>query len=306
MILGNFTYLLVAGDLALIKVGDWIRIALNGIEITGLGRVAFLNPLLEVVEDVYFGVAEDTKCPANTWRTEDTELVVVVDNDGVVLADAQGAHGLGELLGGREHVRVGRVLVLDLVEIEEAGLGDALLVEGLDAGAGIIGQKPGGTEGDDAGIGADGGGRTRLEGLSKLLGRHEIGREVSTGGHVGDLVFSEEMPRKGSSRGGEDVDGRHGWQGVECRTNKDESGSRRVLLAVSVLQCRCCNIACAGARVSATRRRTTMQGVRDWTKLETGLDSEEQKARGTVKKEISPRVRGVEARHLGSFYVNRL
>lgn len=94
-----------------------------------------------------------------------------------------------------------------------------------------------------------------------------------------------------------------GWSVGQTKTNQGRGGS--------CWRCRCCNVGAAisralGLRVSATRRRTTMQGVRDWTKLETGLDSEEQKARGTVKKEISPRVRGVEARHLGSFYVNRL
>ena len=37
---------------------------------------------------------------------------------------------------------VGRVLIDDFVEVEEAGIGDAFLAEGLQAITAVVGQKP--------------------------------------------------------------------------------------------------------------------------------------------------------------------
>ena len=55
---------------------------------------------------------------------------------------------------------VGRVVVFDGVEIEEAGIGDSLCEESLVACAflGVIGEKPGCAEGDYAGRDSLGGG----------------------------------------------------------------------------------------------------------------------------------------------------
>lgn len=95
----DLAHILVARDLALVELGYGIGIALDSKEVAGLGRITFLDPLLEAVEDMNLGVAEDTEGPANTRGTKYAELRRIVDNNSVVSADAQLAHGLSKVLG---------------------------------------------------------------------------------------------------------------------------------------------------------------------------------------------------------------
>lgn len=74
-------------------------------------------------------------------------------------------------------MRVGRTLVDDFVEIEEAGIGDALLAEGLQATAAIIGEEPAGAEGDGARCCGDLAWRVLLQRGLQFGGGNEVGGE---------------------------------------------------------------------------------------------------------------------------------
>jgi hypothetical protein len=65
-------------------------------------------------------VAEDAQSPSNTGCTEDAEFGTVVDDDVIVAADTEFAHGLGEDLRAGQHVRVRGAGVRDRVKVEEA------------------------------------------------------------------------------------------------------------------------------------------------------------------------------------------
>lgn len=145
VIQGNLPHVLVAGDLVGVDLRDGIGVALDGIHLPALGRVSLVNPQAEVVEDVDIVMAKDLEGPAHAWGAEDAQLLCIVDNNSVLAPDAQFAHGGGERFGSGQHVGVVAVLIDDLVEIEEAGLGNALLAEDLNAGAafGVVWHEPG-------------------------------------------------------------------------------------------------------------------------------------------------------------------
>ena len=94
-------------------------------------------------------MAEDLQGPCNAGRREDAELLRIVDHHAIVLADAQAAHCVGEIFGRWQHVWVGRVLVFHIIQVEEAGVGDAAFFEGVDPRPAIVGQEPRRTERND-------------------------------------------------------------------------------------------------------------------------------------------------------------
>lgn len=187
---GDLPHVLVGGDLVGVEFGNGVGMTLDSIHLSTLGRVALVDPKTKVVEDVDVRVAKHLQSPADAGGAKDAQLLGVVDNNGVLAADAQLAHGGGKGLGGGQHVGVVAVLVDDLIEIEEPSLGNALLAEDLDARAafGVIRHEPSCTEGDDAWVGADGGGGVLLEGVIELLGSDEVG---------GERPASEEAGEKG-------------------------------------------------------------------------------------------------------------
>ena len=69
-----------------------------------------------------------------------------------------------------------RVRVLDGIEIEEAGLWNALGEEGVVAIPAVVGQEPGCAEGDDAGLVGELAG-VAFKGRTELRGGDEVGGE---------------------------------------------------------------------------------------------------------------------------------
>lgn len=80
--------------------------------------------------------------PAHTRRTENSQLFRIVHDHAVVAADTQSSHGFGKVLWRREHVRVRRRGVLDVVEVEEACVRNAGFFEGVEAISAVVGEKP--------------------------------------------------------------------------------------------------------------------------------------------------------------------
>lgn len=85
---------------------------------------------------------------------------------------------------------VRRALVDYFVEVEEPGIGDPLLSEGLQAIAPVIGEEPACAEGDGAWCCGDLAGRVLFESCVKFGGRDEVGGE-GVGASRGD--FEERM-----------------------------------------------------------------------------------------------------------------
>lgn len=179
----DLAHILEACDFVRVHLWDRVGVALDVVQLATLGGQALVHPQPEVVEQVDLWVPKDLERPADARGAENAQLFCIVDDNGVLAAEAQLAHGGGKGLRAGQHVGVLRVLVDDLIEVEEAGLGDALLAEDLDAGAalGVVWHEPRGTEGDDAGVGADRGGGVLLEGFVELLGGDEIGGEGAAG-----------------------------------------------------------------------------------------------------------------------------
>ena len=83
-------------------------------------------------------VAEDPEGPPDARRRE--QALLVVDDHPVAVADPHLAHAGDELLHRRQHMRQRRVLVGDVVDIEEPGTGDVPLVVDLTPVAPIVRQ----------------------------------------------------------------------------------------------------------------------------------------------------------------------
>ena len=81
-------------------------------------------------------------------------------------------------------MRVRGIVIFDGVKIEEAGAGDAGFAEDLLTRAllGIVGEEPGGAEGDGAGRCGDCGGDVFGEGEGEFGGGDEVGGEEGDGG----------------------------------------------------------------------------------------------------------------------------
>jgi hypothetical protein len=79
-------------------------------------------------------------------------------------------------------MRVRATLVDHSVKVEESSFGDALLTEDLDAASLVIGEEPGGTKRNNAGVSANWRRRVLLEGLVELLWGDEVGGEVAASG----------------------------------------------------------------------------------------------------------------------------
>jgi hypothetical protein len=91
-------------------------------------------------------------------------------------------------------VWVGRVLIDDFVEVEEAGIGDAFFAEGLQAIAAVVGEEPGCAEGDGAWCCGDLARGVLFERFVEFGGRDEIGGERASSSN-----FEERMLALGSA-----------------------------------------------------------------------------------------------------------
>ena len=90
---------------------------------TVLQLAAFRHPLLQAaVEHGDVLVPHGAERPPGARRREHAERVV--DDDAHAVADAHLLHARGELDGGREHVRQRRLLVREVVDVEEQGAGN--------------------------------------------------------------------------------------------------------------------------------------------------------------------------------------
>ena len=125
----------------------------SAVDGAGLGGEAGFNPGAEAsVEDVDLMGAEGAEGPPGSGSGEDAFLFV--DDDGAVVADAEGGHAAGEVFGRGEHVGEGSGVVGELFDVEEEGSGDVL---GEVAGVGVDGWRDaygreGGVEDDGAGF----------------------------------------------------------------------------------------------------------------------------------------------------------
>src|SRR5689334_15668149 len=108
LFLRNLADLLERYNLALVELGNRVVDIVNSLWLAAFRRVSLLNPLAEVVQDVYIGMAERLQSPANTRSGEDTQLLAVVDYHTVVPSNAELTHGSGEVLCRRQHMRVRR------------------------------------------------------------------------------------------------------------------------------------------------------------------------------------------------------
>ena len=66
--------------------------------------------------------AEDSKCPPHPCCGE--QGAVVIDDDGIAVADAERADRLAELRGARQHVRQVGGMIADRFDVEERRAGD--------------------------------------------------------------------------------------------------------------------------------------------------------------------------------------
>ena len=106
--------------------------------LAGLERAALGAPLRQAaVEHRDVGLAEEPERPPDPRRAEHADAVV--DDDAVAVADAHRPHPGDELLHRRRHVRQARLLVGDLVDVEEARAGD---MRRLELGAGVAARRP--------------------------------------------------------------------------------------------------------------------------------------------------------------------
>src|ERR1700710_3135642 len=93
-------------------------------------------------------VAKNLHSPSHARGRKDTQLVRIVDHHSIISTNSQSAHGFSEVGRGWEHMWVGRVSVNDLIYIEEAGIGNSLLAEGLEAIERRGREEPRRTDGD--------------------------------------------------------------------------------------------------------------------------------------------------------------
>ena len=120
------------------------------------------------VEDVDVLGAEGAEGPPGSWGGEDA--VLFVDDDGVVVADAEGGHAAGEGFGCGQHVGERGGVVGELFDVEEDGAGDVLgEVAGVsvDGGGDAYGRE-GGVE--DDGVRDPGGERPAIRGDERVHG----------------------------------------------------------------------------------------------------------------------------------------
>lgn len=108
---------------------------------------------------------------------------------------------------------VRRALVDDFVEVEEAGIGDALFAEGLQAIAAVVGEEPGRAEGDGAWCCGDLARGVLFERFVEFGGRDEIGGEGARSSHLEERIValrSAERRGKVGARSPEEGRCRHG------------------------------------------------------------------------------------------------
>ena len=151
------------------------------------------NPGVEAsVENVDVLGAEGAEHPPCSRGGEDALLFV--DNDGAVVADAEGGHAAGEGFGGGQHVGELGPVVGEFFDVEEEGAGD---VFGEVAGVGVDGWRDaygweGGVEDDCVGIlkaaCQPGWGDQRVHGIRLLCGRlrleFQCGRPLNDAKHL--------------------------------------------------------------------------------------------------------------------------
>ena len=116
------------------------------------GKVGFGPGAEASIEDVDMLDAKGAECPPCAWGREDALLFV--DDDGAVVADAEGRHAAGEVLGSGEHMGEWSDVVGEFFDVEEEGTGDVLVEV---TGAGVDGwddayRREGGVEDDCGGI----------------------------------------------------------------------------------------------------------------------------------------------------------
>ncbi|OAA62335.1 hypothetical protein ISF_05344 [Cordyceps fumosorosea ARSEF 2679] len=107
------------------RVGDPVG---GGSGVLGKGRrgaesssgVAVRDVLPEAIEDPHVAEAKVRERPGDPGRAADAGLNRVVHDEGVVGADAEPVHGRGKVSAGRQHDRVARSGVSDLVQVKEA------------------------------------------------------------------------------------------------------------------------------------------------------------------------------------------
>ena len=115
----------------------------------GFGGEAGVYPCAEAaVEDVDVLGAEGAEHPPGAGGGEDA--VLLVDDDGAGVGDAEGGHAAGEVLWRGKHVREGGGVVAELFDVEEECAGDVVLEvvgAGVDRGCDADGWE-GGVEDD--------------------------------------------------------------------------------------------------------------------------------------------------------------
>jgi hypothetical protein len=135
----------------------------------GFDREARFNPGAEAsVEEVDLLGAEGAEGPPGSRGRKDALLLV--DDDGAVVGDAEGGHAAGEVFGCGQHVGEGGGVVGEFFNVEEEGAGDVLVEvagAGVDGGCYAYGRE-GSVEDDGVGIlessGEPGGGDERVHG----------------------------------------------------------------------------------------------------------------------------------------------
>lgn len=75
-------------------------------------------------------VAEEAKHPRHARRAVDPHVYGVVDNQHVVLGDAEGCYAGREVCGGGKHLGVWRGGISDEIHVEEAALVSMLVLGG--------------------------------------------------------------------------------------------------------------------------------------------------------------------------------
>lgn len=107
-------------------------------------------------------------------------------------------------------MRVRRVLVGHLVYVEESGIGNTLLAEGLEAIEGRGWEEPGRTDGDSSWGSRDLRGRGLMESFSQLLGCDKVGGEATTGDRLELGAGEGRWSAEGEGGPREERNGRHG------------------------------------------------------------------------------------------------